>query len=764
MKTRMRKGISMVLAFILAMTLLAGPVIMAAPSVEPPLATNLTITADTRMVYPGDTVTYTVGFNLLSGAISGYSATQIVILLPTGLDYVSSVTNISGAPAVVTTVPIATPAGKSLALTFNNNTMTPGPVTIYVTTTVSPATTSTGLRVDAELYLQPYRGSMPTTSNQHEYFVVTRLIRQTTTPPLIPLAAPVAPLDARIAPAAADITPMPMPTPMPTPVTPQLVRVEFNLAGGTRTGGGELVQSVPIGASAVAPIAVRSGYTLAGWDTPFVNVTQNIVVTARWTQDPVVTPVPPIATIPPVTPVPPIYPIDPAPITPTMSRVTFNLAGGTRIGGGELVQYIATGGSAVAPIATRSGYNFVGWDSPYGNVMNDITVTARWAADTPAVTPVPPVAILPPVTPITPEVSRVTFNLNGGVRVGGGALVQAIPVGGSAVEPYVSRNGYIFTGWDRSFTNVRQNITVTAQWTKEAEINVVPPTATVVVGHFANEQNTFTQFSHMPLIFYAESHLATFVGVEVDGRALTAGTQFVATTGTGAADTTAIFLKASYLNTLGPGSHTLKINFKGDASATTTFTVAAYTNTFLDVSANDWFYKGVQAMNASGLLMGVSNTSFDPQGSMTRGMVVTLLYRFTGEPSVTGFRNPFPDVAAGQYYTNAVIWAAANGIVTGHDTGLFAPQDLMTHEQFAAVLFRYQNALGNTAADVLADRTFSDFAQISSYAQSAVNKLTMQGVFRDWPYDAQNRFQPQASVTRAEVATVMRLWIESIGW
>jgi len=752
MKTRTRKGIALVLVFLLTVTLWA-PALMAATSVEP-LGTNLTITGDKRMVYPGDTVTYTVGFNLLSGAISGYSATQVVILLPTGLDYVSSVSNHSGAPAVVTTVPVATPAGKSLALTFNNNTMTPGPVTIYITTTVSPATTSTGLRVDAELYLQPYGGSMPTTSNQHEYFVVTRLIRQTTTPPLIPLAAPVAPLDARVAPTAADITPAPMPTPnpMPTPITPQMARVEFNLSGGVRTGGGELVQSVPIGASAVAPITVRPGYTLAGWDTPFMNVTQNIVVTARWTQDAAITPVPPIAEIP-VTP-----------ITPTMSRVTFNLAGGTRTGGGELVQYVATGGSAVAPYVERPGYNFVGWDSPYGNVMYDITVTARWAATTPPVTPVPPIAQLPPVTPVA-NVYRVTFNLNGGVRVGGGALVQAIPMGLSAVEPYVSRSGYIFTGWDRSFNNVRGDITVMAQWTSDpGTITVAPPIAQIVTGHWLGNKDKFIEFGHMPLVFYANSHVVNLVSVDVDGRTLTAGTQYVATAATGADATTAVFLKASYLNTLSAGAHTLTLHFKGDATATGTFTIENYTNKFLDVSPNDWFYKGVQAMNASGLLTGTNDTHFDPNASMTRGTVVTLLYKFTGEPSVAGFRNPFPDVTAGQYYTNAVIWAATNGIVTGHDTGLFAPQDLMTREQFAVVLFRYQNALGNTAMDVLMDRTYSDFSQVSAYAQSAVNKTTMQGVFRDWPLDAQNRFQPKANVTRAELAAVMRLWIESIGW
>ena len=169
-------------------------------------------------------------------------------------------------------------------------------------------------------------------------------------------------------------------------------------------------------------------------------------------------------------------------------------------------------------------------------------------------------------------------------------------------------------------------------------------------------------------------------------------------------------------------------------------------------------------MNASELLLGVTAARFDPYSPMTRGMVVTLLYRFAGEPSIVGFRNPFPDVAAAQYYTNAVMWASANGIVTGHETGLFAPNELMTREQFAAVLYRYQNALGSQTLDILMDYEFSDFSSIALYARAAVNKLTMQGVYRDWPSDPQGRFQPLATVSRAEVATAMRLWIESIGW
>ena len=369
-----------------------------------------------------------------------------------------------------------------------------------------------------------------------------------------------------------------------------------------------------------------------------------------------------------------------------------------------------------------------------------------------------------PEIPVTPQVSRVAFNFNGGVRIGGGAQVQAVPVGGSAIEPYVTRQGYVFLGWDVPFTYVTQNLDVNALWTPAAEFApIVPPIYNFVEGDFLDGRNSFSLQSHMPLIFYARNHISNFIGVTIDGRALTTGQNYAVTNAT-ETNTTAIHLKASYLNTLSAGSHTLRVNFRGDIYAEAQFTVFAYIPPFYDVTRNDWFFYGVSAMHASRLLLGITDTQFAPFDNMTRGMVVTLLYRFAGEPNVTGFYNRFPDVSAGQYYTNAVTWASVNGIVTGHEDGNFRPSDLMTRQQFAAVLYRYQNALGSPTQDILADRTYNDFDQIALFARGAVNKLTMQGVFRDWPYVQGNLFAPENPVNRAEVATVMRYWIESIGW
>jgi len=399
-------------------------------------------------------------------------------------------------------------------------------------------------------------------------------------------------------------------------------------------------------------------------------------------------------------------------------------------------------------------------------IMSTVLALMLAIAFVPGASPVfadDPTGVTPEVTPpVMPEISTVVFNLAGGVRVGGGALTQAVVRNGSAVEPYVYRQGYIFLEWDQDFTNVQQNMTITARWVLQGvTLPVEPPIVEVITGHFLNNKNSFKQTSHIPLIYYADSHISRFTSVEVNGYALS-GRQYVATTGT-ARDTTAIHLKASYLNTLPVGTHTLTVYFDG-IYVEADFTVTPYVNMFYDVNYGDWFYAGVGAMNASELLLGINNTQFNPGGNMTRGMVVTLLYRFAGEPGTTGNRSPFPDVRAGQYYTNAVIWAAANGIVTGHDTGYFAPNDMMTREQFAAVLYRYQNALGSQTTDILMGVQYSDFYDISLYARSAVNKLTMQGVYSDWPGNPEGNFMPRATVSRAEVATAMRLWIESIGW
>jgi uncharacterized repeat protein (TIGR02543 family) len=115
---------------------------------------------------------------------------------------------------------------------------------------------------------------------------------------------------------------------------------------------------------------------------------------------------------------------------------------------------------------------------------------------------------------------------------------------------------------------------------------------------------------------------------------------------------------------------------------------AAWTNPFADVASDDWYYDAVCYAAGQGLFAGITGTSFEPDTAMTRAMLVTVLYRLEGEPAVAG-TNAFTDVEDGSWYTDAVIWASGNAIVSGYGGGLFGTNDAVTREQMAAVLYRY---------------------------------------------------------------------------
>ena len=177
-------------------------------------------------------------------------------------------------------------------------------------------------------------------------------------------------------------------------------------------------------------------------------------------------------------------------------------------------------------------------------------------------------------------------------------------------------------------------------------------------------------------------------------------------------------------------------------------------NPFDDVKNEDWFFDSVMYVYGKGLMIGTADDKFSPAMTLTRAMVVTILYRHAGEPDVTGLTNPFPDVKEGMWYTDAIKWAAANGIVTGYNTGNFGPEDAIKNQQLAALIYRLQESTGKFLPDIMADHVYADFIKVSDYAKAAVNKLTMQGVFRDIPKE-DNMFNPTGNATRAETAAIL---------
>ena len=177
---------------------------------------------------------------------------------------------------------------------------------------------------------------------------------------------------------------------------------------------------------------------------------------------------------------------------------------------------------------------------------------------------------------------------------------------------------------------------------------------------------------------------------------------------------------------------------------------------FGDVTVSDWFYDDVRYVYANGIMDGTSSDRFAPNAPLTRAMIVTILYRMAGSPSVSG-SSDFTDVATGKWFAKAVAWAAANGIVNGYGSGLFGPNDPVTREQLAAILYRYAVYGGMTAVTLEENLgSFADTAQLSAYAIQAMNWAVGQGLING----SGSNLVPKAQATRAQVAAIIHRYLE----
>ena len=172
---------------------------------------------------------------------------------------------------------------------------------------------------------------------------------------------------------------------------------------------------------------------------------------------------------------------------------------------------------------------------------------------------------------------------------------------------------------------------------------------------------------------------------------------------------------------------------------------------FTDVKSGNWFYDAVKYAYAQGLMTGTSATTFAPNGTMNRAMIVTVLYRLEKSPAVTG-ASKFTDVPAGQWYSDAVAWAAANKIVNGYDETTFGPMNAVTREQMAAILFRYEQVKGleNVTLEENLNR-FPDQNKISAYSIPALQWAVGQKIING---NADGTLDPTGTATRAQVAQI----------
>ena len=172
---------------------------------------------------------------------------------------------------------------------------------------------------------------------------------------------------------------------------------------------------------------------------------------------------------------------------------------------------------------------------------------------------------------------------------------------------------------------------------------------------------------------------------------------------------------------------------------------------FADVASDAWYAQAVAYVYRQGLMSGTAQDRFSPDLTTNRAMLVTILYRLAGSPAVSGAA-AFTDVASGDWYANGVAWASANGIVTGYGDGRFGPNDPITREQMAAILYRYAGFAGQSTAGQADLSGYTDAGRISPYAAEAMGWAVDRGLITGV---SAGTLAPGGSATRAQVATIL---------
>ena len=187
-------------------------------------------------------------------------------------------------------------------------------------------------------------------------------------------------------------------------------------------------------------------------------------------------------------------------------------------------------------------------------------------------------------------------------------------------------------------------------------------------------------------------------------------------------------------------------------------TTTSETVTFSDVKESDWFYKGVSYVVENGMMNGMGDDLFAPNAPLTREMLAVVLYNMEKQPESTGV-NPFADVKADMWYTDAIVWANANGIVAGYDDSTFGLGDSITREQLATILYRYAQLKGYDVTEKADLTGYTDSDSISDYAVEAMQWANANGIVNGM---TETTLAPQGTATRAQVATMLMNFCENV--
>ncbi len=176
---------------------------------------------------------------------------------------------------------------------------------------------------------------------------------------------------------------------------------------------------------------------------------------------------------------------------------------------------------------------------------------------------------------------------------------------------------------------------------------------------------------------------------------------------------------------------------------------------FTDVTQEKWYYNAVKWAYDNGVLTGTSDTTFAPNDPMTRGMLVMVLYRMEDRPQVST-NNCFPDVNTQKYYASAITWASEQKIVSGYSNGKFGPEDSITREQLAKVLYLYADYKGYDVTAKESLSAFNDASNVSSYAKKYMQWAVAEGLIKG----SNGKLKPKGEATRAEIAAILKRFVE----
>lgn len=365
------------------------------------------------------------------------------------------------------------------------------------------------------------------------------------------------------------------------------------------------------------------------------------------------------------------------------------------------------------------------------------------------------------------ENCTVTFDSNGGSAVS----AQEVPYGQRATEPKApTRDGYTFTGWysDKNCreawdfaTAVRQNLTLYAGW--EANRYTVRFHANGGEGSMRDQTFTYDEKQALrPCDFTNGSLIFDGWALRKDGRVVYEDREYVLNL-TKEADGV-VTLYAVWTT---PGGTTQPEPSQPAQPLPTDPTVPGAPCTggaecpsrkYQDIIPTQWHHSAVDFVVSEGLMKGTSDTLFAPGDNMTRAMLVTVLYRMEGSP-VCGSTTGFTDVVVNSWYGKAVIWATENGIVKGTSTTTFSPNDPVTREQIATILYRFTAYKGYPVAALQSVSSFADASTISPFAQEAMQWAYAAGILQG---RSGNLLAPVATASRAEVATMFMRYSQNI--